>query len=102
MTSTSAYSQGWIAVLDEIDDGHWINPTEATKITSVPAQRLRAWAEQGVISRIHQPGQQYRYLGEELVACVGIAFGGRPTLPMLKRYIDDRLRAAAASSKATQ
>jgi hypothetical protein len=90
LDSTTPLSWGWYAVIYSINDGSWLDPTQASRLTGLPATTLRYWADEGVISRIHSDrGHHRRYLRQELEAIMRITCNApKPTLPLLKWYIN--------------
>lgn len=85
---------GWIAVLFFESGGGWVNPTEAARMTGIPTAKLRRWAERGIISVIHDPGQWRRYYIAELDFLASWETGRKDAgkeplnLPTLIDYID--------------
>src|SRR5262245_53260659 len=83
---------GWRATLHNITDMEWMFPTEAASFLHIRTARLRYWADQGVITCIHDGrGLRRRYLLPELKLVRQIA-GSNPTLLDLKRHIDSAVK----------
>jgi hypothetical protein len=77
----------------EINQGQWLVPTEAAKLTQATTAQLRYWATHGLITTIHhEPGTHRRYLKQELEIVVLLtAKHGKPTMQLLTMLLDAML-----------
>jgi hypothetical protein len=87
-------SWGWVAALDGLDMGGWLDPTAAARLTGVPAATLREWAEKGVISCLQDKRRKHRrYFEQELVMVMSvIGSAPRPTLALIRGYMGRRVK----------
>lgn len=86
-------SWGWIAVGLGVEQGMWLDPTEASDLVGVHTATLRRWAHAGIISCIQwSPGKHHRYLDLELKEITRLATHGiPPTLALLRHWLDSTL-----------
>ncbi|RKS68114.1 hypothetical protein BZB76_6358 [Actinomadura pelletieri DSM 43383] len=69
----------------------WHRPSRSATIARVPAEKLRRWAQAGLLSHIHEPRRHHRYLRAELDFIKEIGAEQEVTTPALRAYAEAAL-----------